>query len=183
MRAHFRAYPPRSQKEMKEFRITKYNPDKRDASGAYLDHDEWTSFTEVGTKLSEKEYHAVELNYIEAAIDLVSDQQIKELTVLGLEDHNRSSNLTEGSKIEGREIEEVLRSLLREEYWCRLESEEAFIHIGWDYYMFVGVSEVRAETKESILDRGLYIEDSISPYHPDECESGESGNGIRRAIS
>jgi hypothetical protein len=160
----------RSQKEMKEFRITKYNPENRDASGAYLDHGEWTSFTEVGTKLSEKEYQAVESNYIEAAIDLVSDQKQKELTVVSLEDHNGKSMLAEGSKIEGTQIERVLRSLLREEFWCRLESEEAFIHIGWNYYMYVGVSEVREETQERILNRGLYVEDFISPYHPDECE-------------
>jgi hypothetical protein len=33
------------------WRITKYDPVKRDADGSYLDHEEWTCFSAVGTKV------------------------------------------------------------------------------------------------------------------------------------
>ena len=162
---------------MKELRITKYNPENRDSSGAYLDHKEWTSFSEVGLNVSKKEYETVESNYIESAKDLVSDLKRIEFTICGLEDQSGQSGLIDGSKIEGKEIERTLRGMLREEYWCRLESEEAFIHIGWDYYMYVGIPGITEEAKERILNRGLYVENFISPYHLEKCEQGRGGNG------
>ncbi|MBP1917484.1 hypothetical protein [Lederbergia galactosidilytica] len=45
---------------MNSWRITKYDPVKRDADGSYLDLEEWTCFSEVGTKVSIEEYQITE---------------------------------------------------------------------------------------------------------------------------
>ncbi|MCB1121952.1 MAG: hypothetical protein KJT03_10410, partial [Verrucomicrobiae bacterium] len=88
-----------------------------------------------------------------------------ELRISGLEDSKSQSGLTEGDRLVGKEIERTLRSIFRNEYWCRLESDSVFIHIGWDYYMYVGVLEAKESTIKKIEDRGLYVEDFISPFH------------------
>ncbi len=141
-----------------------------------MDQDEWTSFSEVGTKVSREDYEAVETNYIESAIELVSGLKRIEFTICGLEDQTERSGLIEGSQIDGPEIERILRGILREEYWCRLETKEAFIHVGWDYYMYVGVPEAGDSTMERISNRGLFVEDFTSPYHPEKCEQGSGGS-------
>ena len=154
---------------MREFRITKYDPLKRDLNGAYLDHEEWTSFSEIGKKLTKEDYEKVKTAYIQSALDLVSGTVEKELIVDGLEDYKNISGLTEGDTIKGKEIEGTLRSILRDEYWCLLKSESAFVHIGYDYYMYVGVIEVNKSTLKNIENRGLYVENFISPFHPEQC--------------
>src|SRR5581483_7993875 len=45
----------------------------------------------------------------------------------------------EGSVLSLGQVGEVIRGLLREEFWCRLEGTGEFVHVGWDYYMYVGV--------------------------------------------
>ncbi|MGZ0707309.1 hypothetical protein ACWPKO_03105 [Coraliomargarita sp. W4R53] len=149
---------------MKELRVTKYNPLKRDSSGAYLNEGEWTSFSEVGTSVSKEEYEKIEQAYIDSALNIVSDS---ELQLKGLEGDYDDPQLIEGGRVKGNGIEQVLRKLLREECWCRLESESAFIHVGWDYYMYVGASKIDESTLKMIEDRGLYPEDFTSPYHPE----------------
>ena len=42
------------------------NPNNRDETGFYLDSEEWTCFSEVGTKVSEEDYLRTESNYINA---------------------------------------------------------------------------------------------------------------------
>jgi len=159
---------------MKEFRITKYDPDNRDISGAYLDDEEWICFSEVGTNVSKEEYEQVESNYIESAMDLVSATF---LTVNDLVGIDRASDLHEGKKIEGDEVRRTIKSILRNEYWARLESETSFIHIGWDYYMYVGVSKAPySSVIERIQNRNLFIESWTSPYHREECEQVGAGD-------
>jgi hypothetical protein len=58
----------------------------------------------------------------------------------------------------------VLRSLLREEYWCRLESETAFVHVGWDYYMYISVLKSCPLAESIAQNRGLFVEQFRSPY-------------------
>lgn len=45
---------------LNSWRITKYDPLNRDADGIYLDLEEWTCFSEVGTKVSMAEYEVTE---------------------------------------------------------------------------------------------------------------------------
>ncbi|MBO1511363.1 hypothetical protein [Metabacillus bambusae] len=41
---------------MYSWRVTKYDPLIRDVDGSYLNDEEWTCFSELGTKISIEEY-------------------------------------------------------------------------------------------------------------------------------
>jgi hypothetical protein len=47
-----------------------------------------------------------------------------------------------------------------------LEGVGAFSHVGWDYYMYVGVPIPSATARERAAALGLYVEEFASPYHP-----------------
>ena len=154
---------------MHEFRITKYDPKKRDTDGSYLDQEEWTCFSEVGGKLTLDEYEKVESAYINTAIDFISKSGIVSLRITGLEENMNESGFSENDEVWLSSLPKILSSILRDLFWCRLESERGFIHFGWDYYMYVGVSEISQSAFSSASDRGLFVEEFTSPYHPEEC--------------
>jgi hypothetical protein len=45
-------------------------------------------------------------------------------------------------------IGEIIRRILREEFWCRLEGSKGFVHFGWDYYMYIGVPIAAPQRKQ-----------------------------------
>ena len=152
---------------MHEFRITKYDPSKRNDSGHYLDKNEWTEFSDVGKSVTIEDYEKIESAYIKSAVEMIKGGGITSLEVVGLENHFKKCKLKENMNISVLSLEPVLRSLLRGDCWFRLESSHAFIHIGYDYYMYVGVSKVDQTALKDAESRGLYVEKFISPYHPE----------------
>ena len=150
---------------MNEYRITKYNPEKRNEFGHYTHSQEWTSFSEIGKNVSLEEYLAVECAYIKSAIEFLQYSNVCSLRVSGLEDSSHQSHVQEGEIIPIEHLEPVLRALLREEFWCRLEAVDGFIHVGWDYYMYVGVIKGDELAISKATNRGLFVEDFVSPYH------------------
>jgi hypothetical protein len=58
----------------------------------------------------------------------------------------------------------VIRRLLREEFWCRLEGADGFIHIGYDYYMYLGVARQCPGAEALARQAGLFVERFQSPY-------------------
>jgi hypothetical protein len=129
---------------MHQYRVTKYDPAFRDASGAYTKKD-WTSFGDIsrshnGVAFSEDEYLRVESAYIDAARKFIVEDDCRALRVLGIENRTASAHAPrDGSLISVEDLPAVCRSILREEFWCRLEAEGRFLHFGYDYYMYVGV--------------------------------------------
>jgi hypothetical protein len=53
---------------------------------------------------------------------------------------------------------------LREEFWCRLETEDRFLHFGYDYYMYVGVKTTCSASITFAREVGLFVEQFDSPY-------------------
>jgi len=55
---------------MEYYRITKFNPEKRDNNGHYLDRSEWTSISDIGDpeykSISYEEYEKFETAYVNA---------------------------------------------------------------------------------------------------------------------
>ena len=152
---------------MNEYRITKYNPKNRNDQGHYLDLEEWTEYSDVGEKVSLEDYERVEAAYISSALDLVLECEPYGLRVVSLEDYQNKCPFKENDNVPQKDMETVMRSLLRGEYWCRLESDNAFVHFGWDYYMYVGVQTASPQSISRVTKRELYVEDFISPYHPE----------------
>lgn len=155
---------------MCEYRVTKYDPAHRDPYGAYT-RDEWTSVSDVGRTfvgvvLSEAEYRRVEDAYANVAVAFLREAGIWSLTVAGLENHSAVPlPFADSSPLGLAEVGEVLRRVLREEFWCRLEGAGAFVHVGYDYYMYVGVPNPCPDAAALAVQLGLFVEPFRSPYH------------------
>jgi hypothetical protein len=156
---------------MHEYRVTKYDPSHRDDSGAYL-RDEWTSFADVGRSfggipLTLNEYERIEAAYVRAAEQYLAESSTGTLSVHQLEDTRRLAPafITEGASLPLEQVGGVLRGLLREEYWCRIQADSgAFIHVGWDYYMYIGVPYECPASQRAAEALGLFVEEFDSPY-------------------
>ena len=72
---------------MWQFRITKYDPNKRNDLGHYIDGDEWTEFSEVGENVTLAEYELVENLYLNAAYEIIFKNGIKQLNLTNLENY------------------------------------------------------------------------------------------------
>jgi hypothetical protein len=167
------------------YRITKYNPDFRDKNGAFQGED-WTSISDVGKNFSGRiltfeEYLSVENKYISSALHFFNETDLKNLSVVGLEqkqDQKRDfedarfsgldyekKNFREGMKIDGSNLPQLCRLILREIIWCRLESDQNFyIHFGWDFYMYIGTSIWPDASVDFTRQQGLFVEEIESPY-------------------
>ena len=144
---------------MPQFRVTKYNPQHRDISGAYQLAD-WTSIADVGrdfdgVRLTQESYQAVEDAYIEVALAFLTEAGCNGLRVTALENARDYADApNDGSTVSIQEIPSVLQGLLREQFWCRLEGSGVFVHVGFDYYMYVGapttcpVAQATAHSRE-----------------------------------
>ncbi|MBA3377173.1 MAG: hypothetical protein H0U00_15405 [Actinobacteria bacterium] len=155
---------------MNEYRVTKYDPAFRDSSGAYT-REEWTSFDDIGRSfggmvLTRGEYQRVEDAYACAALAFLQEVAVRNLIVRGLENTTgRSIPFAEGEALTLEQGDDALRRLLRGELWCRLEADDAFLHVGYDYYMYVGVPRACAAARQQAEELRLYVEDFASPYH------------------
>ncbi len=154
---------------MFEYRVTKYDPSFRDANGAFT-RDEWISVTDIGRsfggeKLTREEYQRVEDAYVATALAFLREAGVEALTVAGLENHGGTPlAFTEGSVLLLEQIGEVIRWVLREEFWCRLEATGAFVHLGYDYYTYLGVPRRCPQAEQFARQQGLFVEPFHSPY-------------------
>jgi hypothetical protein len=159
-----------------EYRVTKYNPAFRDQSGAYT-KVEWTSFTQIGqtfsgVMLTSDEYEHVEQAYVEAALSFLRESGLFTMRVAGLENsQTHPLDFQNDSVLPLGRIGEIIRRILREEFWCRLEGGQSFIHFGWDYYMYIGVPHPCPTARARAAELGLYVEEFASPYAEDEDKS------------
>ena len=168
---------------MYQWRITKYDPALRDKNDVFLG-DDWIMPQELGKTykggkltLTPQEYLKVEGHYVQAAMAFFKQSGVAKLTVKDLqnvkavpeeiEKHGLNEKITlhEGQQLGADDIANTVRMMLRELEWCRLEApDKFFIHIGWDYYMYIGceidLPQAIAETERL----GLYVEACESPY-------------------
>ena len=115
--------------------------------------------------LTESEYKRVEETYVQTALAFLAESGLAELTIKGLENPQENRlEFREGTILSSNRVGDVIRRLLREEFWCRLEGNGGFVHIGWDYYMYIGVSHPCPSAQRLAGDLGLYVEEFKSPY-------------------
>jgi hypothetical protein len=159
-----------------EYRVTKYDPAFRDAIGAYT-RDEWTAASDIGRSfgsvvLTPEEYQRVEDAYVAVALSFLSESRQSTLTVDGLENaRNYPIDFSEGSTLCLERLGPVIRLVLREMFWCRLEGRTGYLHFGWDYYMYVGVPCPCPESQELARRLGLFVEEDSSPYKRDRQDA------------
>lgn len=161
---------------MYSWRVTKYDPLNRDAAnGIYLNDEEWTCFSEVGTKISIEEYRKTEQKYIHAISSFMAEMGLNRVYVIALEQwsddvkrHNANeflSNIWIGKAITTQEIRELAKLTLRNVIWCKLGfKNEFFVHFGQDYYMYIGASIDCVKAVDAVTRTGLFVEKFDSPY-------------------
>jgi hypothetical protein len=154
-----------------EYRVTKYNPEFRDERGLRYLPEDWTMFRQVGESfagviLTLEEYERVESAYVDTAITFLREAGLSSITVADLE-NRRGLELSfqNGSNLPLDKVADVIRGMLQEKFWCRLEGQDAFVHIGWDFYMYIGVPCRSIRTEQKAAELGLFVEELRSPYH------------------
>ncbi len=135
----------------------------------------WTSIGDVGQTFSEgvltlAEYERVEALYLNAVSLLLEDSEVRQLIVSDVQLTPLASEtaraIREGALVSASDALEICRLELRDEVSCRLEDDGRFyVHIGFDYYLYVGSKQVSAAAIEAIEQSGLFVEQGIpSPY-------------------
>lgn len=159
------------------WRITKYNPQYRDARGAYL-KDEWTCYSDIGKtfnkkQLSLEEYLKIEADYTQAVILLMQCSSIDSLQVDHLEKGGRlieKYNLDDKVEVLNEKnigIENIpllVQAILRNKVWCKLTADNIYVHFGYDFYMYIGSKNSCDSAIEKIKQSGLFVENYESPY-------------------
>lgn len=162
---------------MFEYRVTKYNPAIRSEGRQYC---EWTSISDVGTTfdgqvLTQPAYEEVEAAYLAVATAFLREAEAGSLSIRGLEDRkNNGASYAEGDAFAPMDARAIMAQVLREELWCRLEGDRAFVHFGYDYYMYVGVETPCPMAQRLAVQLGLFVEEMRSPYHPESDSSHSS---------
>jgi hypothetical protein len=159
---------------MKTWRITKYDPSKRN-NNVYLDEEEWTSFSDVGTKVDIETYTKTELAYVNTIVETMQELELSTLILEELEvsiDEIKDQNIVrflskikKGKSVNTEEIKELAKLTLREIIWCKLNyKEKLFVHFGFDFYMYIGTNEENINLRKKNKKTELYIEKFESPY-------------------
>ena len=153
------------------YRLTKYDPALRDASGAYTG-DDWTALSDVGQtfngeQLTLSTYLDIEGRHLVVLAAFLEESGTSLVIAEGVEDDwQRTFHVRECARLSQLEAIEVVRQMLRGEGWCRLADDDRFyIHVGWDYYVYVGTTEPCERSVALARANGLFVDKGfVSPY-------------------
>jgi hypothetical protein len=165
------------------WRITKYDPKKRNSQGWFLE-ETWISYGNIGSlyqgeKLTYDEYMRVENLYINAIMEFMQCLNISHLQVKYLEHHDSINEdpsvdkaermfvdaLRENDLLSLAQVKVASKLILRNYFWCKLISKhKMFVHFGYDYYMYIGSRLECNDAIQKIRESGLYVESFESPY-------------------
>lgn len=178
---------------MKHYRITKYDPKNRNEKGHYL-YDHWTEFGDIGRTLEGElvtieKYLAVESDYINAVIQVLKENKIEHLRVIGLNkkilkysinenrgkwfhsDEFETIDLFEDKKASIDEIKIICKMNFRYYSNVSLEIKDKFyIHFDYDMYMFVGAQNISDELIDKLNSTSIFVEELHSPYCTETLE-------------
>ncbi len=156
-----------------KYRITKYNPKYRDENGRFL-QDDWTSISDIGKSfngimLIETEYMRIENAYVNSVKSFLRESKIVEMEISGLEIRNYRQpgfeDLANGKVYPLDMLDSLFRAALRERLWCKFKwQNKAYVHFGYDYYMFVGVNRFCPHSIAFAQEQGLFVEPFRSPH-------------------
>jgi len=155
------------------WRVSRYDPALRDEHGSYTART-WTSIADVGAvfegrELTLDEYQRVEDAYAAAFLAFADEAAVTQLQVRQLE--HGGNGLRDRALLTLSEAAEVLRSMLREQVVCKLESPENdfFVHVGFDLYMYVGSARPCPNAVARARALGLHVDlDWPSPQLPED---------------
>ena len=170
------------------YRITKFDPKKRNEEGHFLDNSKWTAISDIGKSkyrnVGYEEYEKTETAYAESIKLILGEKNISSLKIDSLERHytfedfenyqkdGRLKNidvdfnieiatLKNGTVLNLGEIQKIIRLILRETVWMELLESEFKITFGYDYYMYVECSDLEKSTINRIEKMGLFVEPNM----------------------
>ena len=171
-----------------KYRITKYNPEKRNEQGHYLDNSEWTAISDIGkpeyNNVTYEEYEEIESAYVDAIKSIMQDNNLELLIVDSLELHDKKQDfikyektgrlrnitvdfdkeiksLKNGLQLNTSEIDKIIRLILRETVWMLLVNKDFEVRFGYDYYMYVKTANLKLETIQKIERSKLFVEPEV----------------------
>jgi hypothetical protein len=126
--------------------------------------------TFAGARLALPEYLDVEARHLVVLASFLEESGTTRLVAVGVEDAASTFHIVEGAKLSTVDAVEVVRQMLREGGWCRLEEDDRFyIHVGWDYYVYVGSERACEESVGLAESVGLFVDGGLpSPYLSDD---------------
>ena len=151
------------------YRITKYDSALRDEHGHFTG-DDWTSISDIGdtfagVELTLATYLDVEARHLVALASFLEEADVSSVTAEGVENPD-GLRVCEGDRLSQLDALDTVRQMLREEGWCRLLHEDRFyLHVGYDYYVYVGTDRPCPRSVALAAESGLVVdEDVVSPY-------------------
>ena len=136
---------------MNRFRISKYNPSFR-VDGVFL-NDEWTDYSDVGKVFKGKvfteiQYLEIEKKYIDCIITLLKMVNVRQVDIVGGE-NMEMTRWKDVLFINIDNLEELIRDILRNKCWCRIEGKKCYVHFGFDFIGAVSsMEELMAKYEE-----------------------------------
>lgn len=173
---------------MISYRITKYDPKKRNSEGVYADSVEWISISDIGNpenhNLSFEEYYKTESCYVNAIKIILQEKKIASLKIDSLEIYNDKSDfdnyvgenelkgidfnytkdiedLKNGLDLKTKYLDKTIRLILRELIWMKLITSEIEVKFGYDYYMYVKCDKLSDDLIKLIEETGIFVEPNI----------------------
>lgn len=171
-----------------KYRITKFDPKKRNEEGYFMDNSEWTAISDIGNpkynNVSYEEYEKIETAYVECIKLILDEKNITSLKIDSLklhdsyedfENHKKNGRLKNidvdfnkeitplknGTILNIEQIQKAIRLILRETIWMDLLESEFKITFGYDYYMYTECSELTNSTIRQIERSGLFVESNM----------------------
>ena len=156
---------------MKEYLISKYNLQFR-INGKY-NRNEWSGESDIGKEfldgiLTQADYDSTLDSYVACTMDVLNRCNIEYMTISDLEIYADHAPWKDQQTVKGDILSLLIRECLREKCWCRLSQEKAFVHFGYELYLYIGCDLAYDKIVE-VCDRyNLYVIERISPYKSTE---------------
>jgi hypothetical protein len=153
--------------------MTKYDPALRDERGGFTG-DDWTSVSDVGDifggeLLTLDRYLKVESHHLRVVAAFLAEAEADHTVVRGPERYDARWWPVEGERLSRLESVDLVREMLRERGFCRLEApRNVYIHVGSDYYVYLGGDVPSERTRLAAAQVELFVDSPfVSPYHLD----------------
>lgn len=151
----------RNEKQMFQYRVSKYNPELRDENQAYA-KEEWTSYSDIGKEfsdgvLSKKEYLKVEKEYIDFIYELFNEFKIEKIKILKQEPKNFLKKTS--YDVDDKLLYTIIQKNIREEFWCKFKVEQFQFYMGYDFYLHIDFTNDTEKLLEQLTKRhNLFLE-------------------------
>jgi|RhiMethySRZTD1v2_1073278.scaffolds.fasta_scaffold1309083_1 hypothetical protein len=156
-----------------EYRLSKYDPAKRDISGAFTGQD-WVMHSQIGSEiggrvLTRDEYQRVEDAYVETVTRMLSEAGLQKVGVDKFRQFGKPVRgikaFRKGQKIDLDTLSRVMRMSLQEQVEVSFSlPRQMYLHFGFDFLVYIGLAKPTPLANSFASKRGLFLEEMPSPY-------------------